>query len=214
MGPFLEVDEPDLERIYAVESSIPTQSIVFLKYFLGKLKLIIDRTREIERPIEDFIVRCNRYLSARGQISGNDGSNSTRERMEDGKQLKLDRVTLQVRVESLPEERKIPLDSLSSGEKQMISIFSKLFLYPKEKIFLIDEPELSLSIDWQRSVLVDIMSADQCSQMIAITHSPFVFDNELDPFAGSLMTRRTDKIAEFDFDEEVDDYDGDLDFEE
>ena len=85
--------------------------------------------------------------------------------------------------------RNIPLDSLSSGEKQMISLFARLYLYPKKKILLIDEPELSLSLDWQRKILVDIVSAQSCQQIIAITHSPFVFDNALEPFATPLKLR-------------------------
>jgi len=51
---------------------------------------------------------------------------------------------------------------------------------------LIDEPELSLSLDWQRQILPDVLKAPTCQQVIAITHSPFIFDNELEPFAGSL----------------------------
>ncbi|OUI82220.1 hypothetical protein HK22_13860 [Gluconobacter sp. DsW_056] len=80
------------------------------------------------------------------------------------------------------------LDALSSGEKQMISLFAKMFLYPNKKIVLIDEPELSLSIDWQREILVDVLGAPSCSQVIAITHSPFVFDNDLEPFAGAIQS--------------------------
>jgi predicted ATP-dependent endonuclease of OLD family len=72
----------------------------------------------------------------------------------------------------------------------MISLFAKMFLYPRRKIVLIDEPELSLSIDWQRDILVDVLSAPLCSQLIAITHSPFVFDNELEPFARGLKLGR------------------------
>ncbi len=72
----------------------------------------------------------------------------------------------------------------------MISLFAKMFLYSRRKIVLIDEPELSLSIDWQREILVDVLSAPLCAQLIAITHSPFVFDNELDPFARALKLRR------------------------
>jgi predicted ATPase len=71
----------------------------------------------------------------------------------------------------------------------MISLFARLYLYPKKKILLIDEPELSLSIDWQRKILVDIVSAQSCQQIIAITHSPFVFDNALEPFATPLKLR-------------------------
>jgi len=69
----------------------------------------------------------------------------------------------------------------------MISLFARLYLYPKKKIFLIDEPELSLSLDWQRKILVDVINAPSCMQVIAITHSPFVFDNALEPFAKALQ---------------------------
>jgi len=76
----------------------------------------------------------------------------------------------------------------------MISLFAKLFLYEKNKIVLIDEPELSLSIDWQRSILVDVITAPLCEQVIAITHSPFVFDNELEPFARSLTVSKQEDL--------------------
>ncbi|KVD26004.1 hypothetical protein WI82_16180 [Burkholderia ubonensis] len=94
----------------------------------------------------------------------------------------------------------------------MISLFARLYLYPGKKIVLIDEPELSLSLDWQRQILPDILKAPLCQQAIAITHSPFIFDNELEPFAGSLKfrvnpkgrgarMRRLDVDAEGDFNE-------------
>ncbi len=75
---------------------------------------------------------------------------------------------------------------MSSGEKQLISLFALLYLYPGKKIILIDEPELSLSLDWQRKILLDVLGAPSCAQVIAITHSPFVFDNTLEPYAKSL----------------------------
>ena len=74
----------------------------------------------------------------------------------------------------------------------MISLFAKLFLYSRQKIVLIDEPELSLSIDWQSHILVDVLNAPLCRQVIAITHSPFVFDNELDPFARPIQVNDDD----------------------
>jgi len=37
--------------------------------------------------------------------------------------------------------------------------------------------------------LVDIVSAQSCQQIIAITHSPFIFDNALEPFATPLKLR-------------------------
>ena len=91
----------------------------------------------------------------------------------------------------------------------MISLFARLYLYPKKKILLIDEPELSLSIDWQRKILVDIVSAKSCQQVIAITHSPFVFDNALEPFATPLKLRldATAPVVAIQGDEEDDSHD-------
>lgn len=102
------------------------------------------------------------------------------------KKMIVDRTNLSVSVISLPADKEVPLDALSSGEKQMISLFARLYLYPGKKIVLIDEPELSLSIDWQRGILVDILLSPNCEQVVAITHSPFVFDNALDEYSRPL----------------------------
>lgn len=172
---------PDIDRVYNEGASSDTSN-KFLQYFLSKLNTVIQATRSIEGLVQEFIDHCNTYLSAQDPTTlvGKQHPSA------DGKQLKLDRKTLKVHVESLAAQRKIPLDSLSSGEKQMISLFARLYLYAGPKILLIDEPELSLSIDWQRKILIDVVSAPTCSQVIAITHSPFVFENELEPFAQSV----------------------------
>lgn len=73
------------------------------------------------------------------------------------------------------KNRFIPLDTLSSGEKQIISIFSHLYLSsPRKCAILIDEPELSISIEWQRKLLPDILNASQCQFLVVATHSPFI----------------------------------------
>jgi energy-coupling factor transporter ATP-binding protein EcfA2 len=84
-------------------------------------------------------------------------------------------------------EKPIRLSDLSSGEKQIVSLFSHLYLSGQSRYFvLIDEPELSLSVPWQRRFLVDIKNGDFCSGLIAVTHSPFIYDNELKTYAHSL----------------------------
>ena len=83
--------------------------------------------------------------------------------------------------------REIELQNLSSGEKQIVSLFSHLYLSGGKKYFvLIDEPELSLSVDWQRKFVSDIRKADFCSGLVAVTHSPFIYDNELKKYAHGL----------------------------
>ncbi len=85
------------------------------------------------------------------------------------------------------KEAQIDLSDLSSGEKQIVSLFSHLYLSGKDRYFvLIDEPELSLSVPWQKRFLVDIKKGGFCAGLVAATHSPFIYDNELRPFAHSI----------------------------
>jgi predicted ATP-dependent endonuclease of OLD family len=83
--------------------------------------------------------------------------------------------------------REIMLNHLSSGEKQIVSLFSHLYLSGGNRYFvLIDEPELSLSVPWQRRFLADIRKAQFCTGLVAVTHSPFIYDNELSRYAHGL----------------------------
>ena len=81
----------------------------------------------------------------------------------------------------------IKLRDLSSGEKQILSLFTHLILGTRSNfILIIDEPELSLSVTWQTHFLTDILSLGKCDFMVAVTHSPFIFQNDLDPHAIDL----------------------------
>ena len=173
----------DLEKLFSERYLRSEPSNRFLSFFLSQLNVVISATREKELLVQNFVDRCNSYLAtvdeSIGQFDTVFGS--------DDKELRWSRADLSVRVYRKGDKRRrIPLDALSSGEKQMISLMGKLYLYPKEKLVLIDEPELSLSMDWQRKILLDILDAPLSKQMIAITHSPFVFENELEPFARPL----------------------------
>ena len=81
----------------------------------------------------------------------------------------------------------IKLHNLSSGEKQIVSLFSHLYLTGGKSYFvLIDEPELSLSVPWQRRFLLDIWKGEFCNGLVAVTHSPFIYDNELRRYTHGL----------------------------
>lgn len=199
VGPHFPVTVPNLEKIYS-KDGVPKSSEKFLNYFLGQLDKVINSTREVESRVQEFVDRCNYYLSL-DELSTRIGFDLPA-RPIDAKKLVLNKRTLQVQVVSVPGDRRISLDALSSGEKQMISLFAKLYLYEAQKIVLVDEPELSLSIEWQRRILVDVLASPLCEQLVAITHSPFVFDNELDAYAGALRVSSTPKST-MDVDDEV-----------
>ncbi len=64
---------------------------------------------------------------------------------------------------------------LSSGELQLLTLFSFLhFRFDPNQQFaiIIDEPELSLHIDWQGRYINSIMKANPDAQFILATHSP------------------------------------------
>jgi predicted ATPase len=139
-----------------------------LLYFLQKLINIYDQQRELDNSIKVFRDVCNKYLV--------------------NKKLIYDESSIEIYVQSDGSIDRLQLSKLSSGEKQIISIFSKIYLAPSDCKFVVlfDEPELSLSIFWQRELLPDIFNSGKCQFLLAVTHSPFIFENDLDKYAIEL----------------------------
>lgn len=71
----------------------------------------------------------------------------------------------------------VNLNSLSSGEKKII-ILLFLAIFMEEETLLIDEPELSLSIVWQKMLLLDLLNETRVKKIIVCTHSPFIAEDE------------------------------------
>lgn len=72
----------------------------------------------------------------------------------------------------------IPLYKLSSGEKQLLLILLRVFLMEeKPYILLMDEPEISLHIEWQYKLFEEIRLLNPNCQIITSTHSPSLFGN-------------------------------------
>jgi len=171
-------NDPAMSLYYGVERLYATGDIEkpdnwFIGYFLSRLASVIDQTKETEQMIERFVSICNGYLTL----------------TSDEKSIDFDAQTLRVSVKNKMVGTEISLDDLSSGEKQIVSLMSELYLDYRPKLVLIDEPEISLSIDWQRKVLPDVVNSPSVVQLLAITHSPFVFENELDDCARPLRIK-------------------------
>lgn len=65
-------------------------------------------------------------------------------------------------------------DVLSAGEKQMLS-FICYNAFHQNAIIFIDEPELSLHVDWQRQLYRILEQQNPTNQFIFATHSPFIY---------------------------------------
>lgn len=70
----------------------------------------------------------------------------------------------------------IPIDALSSGEKQMLLILLRVFLMDGQEAFvLLDEPENSLDISWQYELINTLVKLNPNAQYFITTHSPSIF---------------------------------------
>ena len=75
----------------------------------------------------------------------------------------------------LPGGQDISSHSLSSGELQLLTLFTFLyFQFDPEQEFavLVDEPELSLHLAWQQRYVNSVREANPNAQFIIATHSP------------------------------------------
>lgn len=76
------------------------------------------------------------------------------------------------------DNHNITIDLLSAGEKQLLLILLTIFLRCEEHtILLMDEPELSLHIEWQDKLVSTIREMNPNCQIILTTHSPSIFAN-------------------------------------
>ena len=75
----------------------------------------------------------------------------------------------------LPNGQQISSHNLSSGELQLLILFTFLyFQFDPEQEFavLVDEPELSLHVSWQNRYVKSVKAANPNAQFIIATHSP------------------------------------------
>jgi predicted ATP-binding protein involved in virulence len=78
-------------------------------------------------------------------------------------------------VRSTIDGRRLSLSALSAGEQQeMLMLHKLLFDTPRGTVVLLDEPEISLHVEWQEQFIRDLVSICALGEFDAIvaTHSP------------------------------------------
>jgi predicted ATPase len=135
-------------------------------YFIQKLINIYETQSVQEKDVISFVETCNAYCN--------------------NKEFIYVREERKIKIYLNDPRKEITFSKLSSGEKQIVSLFSHLYLSENKNFFvIIDEPELSLSVTWQEMLLPDILRAYNVG-LIAVTHSPFIFSNEFDKYTKSF----------------------------
>jgi len=81
----------------------------------------------------------------------------------------------------------ISIYELSSGEKQMLYILWKVLLQNQEPyILFLDEPEISLHVDWQELLIEKIRLLNPNCQVLIATHAPSVLLDGWQPFVTNI----------------------------
>src|SRR2546421_2837774 len=85
-----------------------------------------------------------------------------------------------------------PIGALSSGERQIVTLIYSATHMNTQKVVLIDEPEISLHIDWQSLLIPEMVAQLQDRQIITCTHSPMIGADYEDQMS-ELEIKPTDK---------------------
>ncbi len=131
-----------------------------LVYFISNLVKVYAEQQSNDKAIMEFSEVCNRYLV--------------------DKKIDYNESKVTIDIVRRKNDHPVDIEHLSSGEKQIISLFARLYLKRENNLAIFfDEPELSLSMEWQKSLLPDILNSKKCDFLFTTTHSPFIFENEL-----------------------------------
>ena len=91
----------------------------------------------------------------------------------------------------------IKIESLSSGERQLLYILSRVAnTKDKQAFLLMDEPEISLHLNWQEKLISSIKKLNKNCQIIIVTHSPaIVMDGYMDAYVDmDEITMESDNV--------------------
>ena len=135
------------------------------------MTLYVEDTEHKLRALDDLATRTRLLL---GNVNGKFRN----------KQIHLDRT------DGLVAEcggSRLQLNSLSSGEQhELVLHYDLLFRVQPNTVVLIDEPELSLHVEWQKRFLPDLKQIVELSGFDAVvaTHSPFIVGDDDDLMVG------------------------------
>ncbi|UVC32063.1 AAA family ATPase [Pantoea sp. SOD02] len=164
-------DKQDLLKLINKKSLINGSGNNALFYILENMVSIYNNQKYIDETIEEYVDVLNSFFT--------------------DKKVVFNDITSEIYVEKLKNKNKIDIEKLSSGEKQILSLFTRLYFSSVENTgvkywIFYDEPEISLSIEWQQILLPKILNSNKCDFLFAATHSPFIFKNDLKKYTSDL----------------------------
>ncbi len=165
---------PDLSK-YHTEKLLQilrgSEKAVFESILKDTMKKATTDYLKITKPIEDniklFVKTIDGYLV--------------------NKVIKFNSSTFSFYIQISGTDKPLTESVLSSGERHIILMMASIIFEKAQNVHvLIDEPELSLLINWQKRIINDICSFNSVCTLIVITHSPYIvsdkYSKHLQPF--------------------------------
>lgn len=141
-----------LSRSFALNDKISVALNIYLEDSTKKLEAYDEMVKKVNLLIE---LINNRFLDKCISVEGADG----------------------LVIRSLITNESIDMNGLSSGEQHLFVLYYyMLFMYRHDTLLLLDEPEISLHITWQKKFISDLMRIMELNPMniLIATHAPSI----------------------------------------
>jgi energy-coupling factor transporter ATP-binding protein EcfA2 len=166
------IEALDIQKlINTLQNSRTTQSLTWkvLKPYVDSVAARLDALQNLKELFSLFIAQLNQFFrDKKVQLQVQDG-------------LKI----------TTTDTQELSPEMLSSGEKQLLLLFcNTLTARDQATIFIIDEPEISLNIKWQRQLIRTLLNLTKNSQVqfLLATHSIEL----LSQYRGNVIKLRTE----------------------
>ncbi|MFZ4550888.1 MAG: AAA family ATPase [Aquabacterium sp.] len=156
-----------VKKFLGRQSQSDAASLGPIKKFIARyegdesLRKVVDNINNVEERIEHSMAPIQRFSETINNLFSR------------GKKLQTNEDGLSVRLE---DGASISPALLSSGEKHLVAILLQAMTIGENSI-IIDEPELSMHIDWQHTLAETIIALNPSCQLIAASHSPEIMAN-------------------------------------
>jgi hypothetical protein len=134
---------------------LPPNALSILELYESTLERVARSQEEAVRQLEAYLKTVNAFFGANGKrlLIVPDG---------------------EVRIRDEKGGRNLELQTLSSGGRQVVAMVYEATHMSDKEVVLIDEPELSLHVDWQRPLVSRMAEQMGEKQIIVTTHSPVI----------------------------------------
>lgn len=163
---FLQTKQSGVVQGVSIDLLMKYQEVIKMKEIVSIAERIEKKKAKVRKPMDIFIATMNDFIGV----------------TQEEKRIDVDtngRIYFSTKYSKKP----INIQNLSSGEKQLLTFFANLIFNVKEKkagIFVVDEPELSLHLSWQKMFVERTMSINKNIQLIFATHAPEIIGHRRD----------------------------------